>query len=193
MMCKTGWMLRSLLGCVVLLTIVACNAGWEVPLPDHLSACLDRSDRFTTFDNGTVLDTCTKLMWMTRDYRNIEGTSPDYWEVALAWESAINGQSYGGYSDWRTPTLVEYKTVYDPKKTSLSHKRRPVGYPDVFETGGGEWCWVAEVAEWGTGHVHQVYTFSFMTGQSSSRSVNSEAHSHPPENVGSIRLVRNAS
>jgi hypothetical protein len=64
---------------------------------------------FTAYDDGTVLDTKTNLMWSARD----NGT-------ALSWPSAktyaTNSKS-GGYSDWRLPTPAELTALYDKAKT----------------------------------------------------------------------------
>jgi hypothetical protein len=100
---------------------------------------------FIKYDNGTALDTRTQLMWMTRDFRNIEGRAPNDWDEAMAWVEKMNQQRYGGYNDWRIPTVAEYKAVYDSKKTKQSHGGKRVGYPDVFVDGGGTWFWSPEV------------------------------------------------
>src|SRR5215831_9126524 len=81
---------------------------------------------------------------MTQDFRNLEGRAPKSWEEAMAWVEKMNQQRYGGYSDWRVPTDVEYKTLYDPRRSKTSYAKQPVGYPEAFEDGGGEWCWTSE-------------------------------------------------
>ena len=92
---------------------------------------------FIKYDNGTVLDTKTHLMWMTKDFRNIEGKAPDSWDEAMAWVEKMNRQRYGGYSDWRVPTPEEYQAIY-----------RANGYPEAFETKGGMWFWSREWGGW---------------------------------------------
>ena len=59
---------------------------------------------FFKYTNGTALDTRTNLMWMTQDFRNLEGRAPAGWDEAMAWAEKMNQQRYGGYSDWRVPT-----------------------------------------------------------------------------------------
>ena len=68
-----------------------------------------RDSRFIAYDNGTVLDTQTNLMWALKDNgRDI---------------SQGNAQSYcknyrgGGYSDWRMPMPDELAGLYDQNKT----------------------------------------------------------------------------
>lgn len=101
--------------------------------------------RFIKYANGTVLDTRTQLMWMAQDFRNLEGRAPDDWEEAMAWATKINQQRYGGHSDWRVPTEEEYRTIYDQNRNKKSYAGRPVGYPEAFEDGGGEWFWTREL------------------------------------------------
>lgn len=134
--------------------------------------------RFIVYDNGTALDTTTNLMWMTRDFRNIEGKVPDNWHEAMAWVHKMNQQRYGGYSDWRVPTPEEYKAVYHAGKPKRSFEGTPVGYPEAFEDRGGVWYWSAEEVEvttflpqrrvWGEPE-KEAYGFNFRTGQLSPR------------------------
>lgn len=107
----------------------------------------ERDGRFLKQVNNTALDTTTKLMWMTKDFRNIEGRAPVDWDEAMTWAVKMNQQRYGGYSDWRIPTTKEYSALYDKKISRLSYKGGPVGYPEAFETGGGVWFWTAEEAD----------------------------------------------
>ena len=67
-----------------------------------------RDDRFIAYDNGTVLDTKTNLMWAAKDNgRDIE------WQDAKFYCENYHG---GGYKDWRMPTLDELEGVYDGRK-----------------------------------------------------------------------------
>jgi hypothetical protein len=129
-------------------------------------------------------------MWMTQDYRNLEGKAPPQWDIALAWPVHMNQQRYGGYRDWRVATLAEYGTIYTPTKPKRSYRGSPVGYPDAFADGGGEWCWTAEVATGGSGHIHTAYTFSFLWGRLGKEWVDTVDHPQPTYQVGSVRLVR---
>jgi len=69
----------------------------------------DRDSRFIAYDNGTVLDTKTGLMWAGKD----NGTDIT-WEDAKQYCSDFRG---GGYTDWRLPTLDELEGLYDRRKT----------------------------------------------------------------------------
>ena len=125
-----------------------CTISWlllvaivgAVGLTRAADAAEEKIGDFLKYANGTALDTRTNLMWMTQDFRNLEGRAPKSWDEAMAWADKMNQQRYGGYSDWRVPTDAEYKALYDPRRSKRSYAKEPVGYPEAFEDGGGEWC-----------------------------------------------------
>src|SRR6266566_2196309 len=131
--CTISWLLLVALVGTARLTSAAIDAP-EAKIGDFLK-----------YANGTTLDTRTNLMWMTQDFRNLEGRAPASWDEAMTWAEKMNQQRYGGYSDWRVPTPEEYKTLYDPRRSKMSYAKQPVGYPEAFEDGGGEWFWTKEI------------------------------------------------
>jgi len=68
-----------------------------------------RDGRFIAFDNSTVLDTRTNLMWAAKD----NGQSIN-WYGAKKYCEKYRG---GGYTDWRLPTQNELAALYDSGKT----------------------------------------------------------------------------
>jgi hypothetical protein len=70
---------------------------------------IKRDGRFIAYDNGTVLDTRTNMMWAARD---------NGWNI-----NWYNAKSYcenyrgGGYTDWRMPTRDELAGLYDSSKS----------------------------------------------------------------------------
>jgi len=67
---------------------------------------ISRDGRFIAYDNVTVLDTRTNLMWAAKD----NGSN-------INWANAKNYcENYrgGGYSGWRMPTQDELAGLYDP-------------------------------------------------------------------------------
>jgi len=66
-----------------------------------------RDGRFIAYDNGTVLDTRTKLMWAAKD----NGANIN-WQDAKTYCRNYRG---GGYTDWRMPTQDELAELYDEK------------------------------------------------------------------------------
>jgi hypothetical protein len=68
-----------------------------------------RDGRFIAYDNGTVLDTKTNLMWAAKD-----NGSDINWQDAKFYCENYHG---GGYKDWRMPTLDELEGLYDASKS----------------------------------------------------------------------------
>jgi hypothetical protein len=68
-----------------------------------------RDGRFIAYDNGTVLDTSTNLMWAAKD-----NESNINWQGAKSYCENYRG---GGYSDWRMPTQDELAGLYDAGKS----------------------------------------------------------------------------
>jgi uncharacterized caspase-like protein len=87
-----------------------------VPSPVVSVNEIRRDGRFIAYDNGTVLDTSTNLMWAAKDNGyNIN------WQNAKSYCENYRG---GGYTDWRMPTQDELAGLYDENKS------RPVAcYP----------------------------------------------------------------
>ncbi|MFH1079795.1 MAG: ankyrin repeat domain-containing protein [Pseudomonadota bacterium] len=72
---------------------------------------IGESSRFIVYDNGTVLDTRTYLMWAARD-----NGSDINWANAKSYCENYRG---GGYSDWRMPTQDELGGLYNANKARL--------------------------------------------------------------------------
>lgn len=72
----------------------------------------DKDGQFTAYDDGTVLDTKTNLMWTARD-----NGSALSWPSAKTYATTYRG---GGYTDWRLPTLEELAGLYDKARTRKS-------------------------------------------------------------------------
>jgi hypothetical protein len=68
-----------------------------------------RDGRFIAYDNGTVLDTQTNLMWAEMD-----NGGDIRWANAKSYCENYRG---GGYTDWRMPTQNELAGLYDEAKT----------------------------------------------------------------------------
>jgi hypothetical protein len=99
------------------------------------------------YDNETALDSVIRLMWMTQDFRIIERRYPASWQEARDWVQLMNAKRFGGYRDWRVPTVEEYKLTFDPDRTRLAfdkNKDYPVGYPKAFQDGGGYGFWAID-------------------------------------------------
>ncbi|HUH64937.1 MAG TPA: DUF1566 domain-containing protein [Syntrophales bacterium] len=92
------------LALVVFLSFISQNAQPAVSKGNEIK----RDGRFIAYDNGTVLDTKTNLMWAAKD----SGSNVN-WPDAKGYCENYRG---GGYSDWRMPTQDELAGLYDASK-----------------------------------------------------------------------------
>ena len=90
-----------------------------------------REGRFIAYDDGTVLDTKTSLLWSAKD----DGKGMDK-KDATAYFANYRG---GGYTDWRMPSIEELESIYDPEKQNKHgfHVTRLINI-------SGEWVWCLE-------------------------------------------------
>ena len=65
---------------------------------------IGREEQFVAYDDGTVLDTKTKLMWASTS------SKVTTWDNAVTYIANFKG---GGYTDWRLPTKDELETLLD--------------------------------------------------------------------------------
>jgi len=68
---------------------------------------IGRSERFVAYDNGTVKDLTTGLMWAAAD-----NGDPISWRKAKTYCKNYRG---GGHKDWRMPTTEELRAIYNPR------------------------------------------------------------------------------
>jgi len=106
--------------------LLAAKGGKELPTPKQPPAPAAKTPvekappretgkegDLTSYDDGTVVDSKTKLMWWGRD--NGSGLS---WPEAKKYAQS---SKVAGYSDWRLPTLTELSGIYDKAKTHHTH------------------------------------------------------------------------
>jgi hypothetical protein len=92
-----------------------------------------RDGRFLAYNNGTVLDTVTNLMWAAKD----NGSNIN-WADAKSYCVNYRG---GGYQDWRMPTQDELAELYDGSKTNHDG----AGITDLIEI-TNYWVWASETS-----------------------------------------------
>jgi uncharacterized caspase-like protein len=89
--------------------------------------------RFIAYDDGTVLDTRTNLMWAAHD-----NSSDVTWQDATSYCQNYRG---GGYTDWRMPKQNELAGLYDDGKQNRLGAR----LTDLIQiTNPPGWIWAAE-------------------------------------------------
>jgi hypothetical protein len=100
--------MKKSLGTIVSIMVVAILAGTFIMAKSSIAEEKGRDGRFIAYDDGTVLDTKTKLMWATKD-----NGSDIRWQDA---KSHCENYRGGGYTNWRMPTLDELEGLYDESK-----------------------------------------------------------------------------
>lgn len=81
--------------------------------PSSSAREVQRDGRFIAYDDGTVIDTSTNLMWAARD----NGRDVNWVEA----KSYCENYRAGGYMDWRMPTQEELAGLYNTGKTYRSY------------------------------------------------------------------------
>ena len=97
---------------------------------------IGNDDRFFSYDNGTVLDTRTNLMWAAKD----NGININ-WADAKSYCENYRG---GGYSDWRMPTQDELAGLYDGAKTYKSDSGDNDHLTELIRF-SCTWAWASEI------------------------------------------------
>jgi len=101
--------MKKTLGTMVAIIVVAILVGNFIMVMHASAEEKARDGHFIAYDNGTVLDTKTNLMWAAKDNgRDIN------WANAKSYCENYHG---GGYTDWRMPSLQELTGLYDGAKT----------------------------------------------------------------------------
>lgn len=103
----------------------------------------DPDARFKPGSSGTVEDQKTGLMWQAADsYHELKkGLN---WYQALEYVDRKNVEKFGGYSDWRLPTLDELRGLWDPRLPTKSKDGEPIGLSTAFKDGGSYYLWTRD-------------------------------------------------
>jgi Protein of unknown function (DUF1566). len=105
-----GKMVAAIVVVLLVVIFICCSRPYTAEHATTVETA--RDGRFIAYDNGTVLDTKTNLMWAARDNGSIIN-----WADAKYYCEKYRG---GGYTDWRMPTRDELAGLYDEAKTYKS-------------------------------------------------------------------------
>ncbi|MDM8515344.1 DUF1566 domain-containing protein [Desulfobacterales bacterium HSG16] len=117
---------------------------------------IQKNGHFITYDNGTVLDTKTGLMWATED----NGEDINWYDAKRYCENYRGGR----YSDWRMPSIDELKGLYDESLSGYyiaGVENRKVYLTSLIKLSNA-WVWSAEFEEKKDGS--RAALFDFITG-----------------------------
>jgi len=104
--------MKKSLGAILVIIVVAILIGTFIASKSSIAEEKAKDGRFIAYNNGTVLDTKTNLMWAAKDSGNF-----------ITWQEAkyfCKNYRVGGYDDWRLPTLKELAALYDETKSYAS-------------------------------------------------------------------------
>lgn len=125
------------------------------PATETKTRRIDCDDHYIAYDNDTVLDTKTGLMWPAKD----NGVYI-YWNDANRYCETYNR---GGYSDWRMPTIEELKSLYDKNREGY---KPSVHFSKVYLTPLIQltFCWVWAFKSNESGQGSGAASFYFVSG-----------------------------
>ncbi|WP_130736685.1 DUF1566 domain-containing protein [Flavobacterium sp. J27] len=63
-----------------------------------------------------VVDSSSNLIWMKKDFGIIKQRYLRDWEEIFQWKDKLNSENYAGFSDWRVPTIKEYRSINQSKE-----------------------------------------------------------------------------
>ena len=90
--------------------------------------------------NGTILDQNSGLLWQQADsYHELKKGMN--WYQALEYIDLKNSEKFAGFDDWRLPTLMELKNLYDASRPVKSKDNERIGLPELFRGGGSYYLW----------------------------------------------------
>jgi hypothetical protein len=94
------------------------------------------------FENATVLDKKTGLVWMRDDYWQMFKQWVN-WYTAGEFVQRMNNRKFAGYTDWRLPTVEEAQTLYNRRKRNLDKDGDKIFIDPIFPQGPGWSTWTS--------------------------------------------------
>ena len=102
------------------------------------------SERFIEGDSDTIIDGAKRLVWLKKDTWQMAGKWMAQRQV-IEFAGNLNRQRFAGFSDWRLPTTVEAKSLFDKKQKNSDNMGQTIYLSDLFEPGCGFLCWTSDV------------------------------------------------
>ena len=98
--------------------------------------------RFVDLNNGVIFDTRTNLMWMKKDYWQLEKEWVN-WYTAQQYTQSMNNKNFAGHSDWRLPTPKEAESLYNRRRRNLDKNGDKIYIDPIFPKGAGWATWTS--------------------------------------------------
>ena len=115
-----------ILAIIFMVAIINLNFAWAAEYVDN--------------NNGTITDKSSNLVWQQADsYHELKNGIN--WYQALEYIDVKNSEKFAGFDDWRLPTIVELKVLYDESRPIKSKDNERIGLPNTFKEGGSYYLW----------------------------------------------------
>ena len=102
------------------------------------------SERFIEADSDTIIDGAKRLVWLKKDTWQLAGKWMAQRQV-IEFAGSLNRKRFAGFSNWRLPTTVEAKSLFDKKQKNSDNMGQTIYLSDLFEPGCGFLCWTSDV------------------------------------------------
>ena len=100
--------------------------------------------RFIEGDSETIIDGAKRLVWLKKDTWQMAGKWMAQRQV-IEFAGSLNGKRFAGFSNWRLPTTIEAKSLFDKKQKNSDNMGQVIYLSDLFESGCGFLCWTSDV------------------------------------------------
>ena len=119
----------TILAVIFIAVIINLNFAWAAEYIDS--------------NNGTITDNSSNLVWQKADsYHELKNGIN--WYQALEYIDVKNSEKFAGFDDWRLPTIMELKNLYDESRPIKSKDNERIGLPNSFKAGGSYYLWTAK-------------------------------------------------
>ena len=100
--------------------------------------------RFKEGEKGIIIELSKGLVWMKYDTYQLSNKWMS-WVQVRDYAEELNKKKYAGYSNWRMPSTLEAKSLYDKKHSNKDHMGQEVPVDEIFSSGFCFLCWTSEV------------------------------------------------
>ena len=100
--------------------------------------------RFQEGEKGIIIELSKGLVWMKYDTYQLSNKWMS-WIQVRDYAEELNKKKYAGYSNWRMPSTLEAKSLYDKKHSNKDHMGQEVPVDEIFSAGFCFLCWTSEV------------------------------------------------
>ena len=100
--------------------------------------------RYKDNGDGTVTDAENPLMWKQSDGFQDEGEFHN-WYQAEEYIKKLNSEKFGGYRDWRMPTMEEAEDLFDEEVSIRDRDRFDIFIDPAFSPGGASSTWTSTI------------------------------------------------